>query len=343
MTTAEGSYEGLSLRAKAEALSGGLLSEESTNAGADTQYEEESIENYEEEVQEEETELNTDEGTESADESEEAESEDEPEESEYIDTTSLTDKKVKVKVNGVEEEITLKEVLEGYSKGRDYTRKTMELAEQRRQYENQVQAVRQQEAQLGQYVDVMLNLAAADPILAKLNNQGYWQDLKSKDPTKYVIELQEAQEHQRKYQMLSQRQQEMQARQWQEVRQQNVQKLPEYIPEWRDEKTYEAERVDVAKFLLTTGYSQQEVDTAIDARAIKIARDAMMYQKMLKASKTADVKKRPATIKSVPPGKAPVQAGVKALKELETQIASERNLRRKAELITQLEKLRSSK
>lgn len=52
---------------------------------------------------------------------------------EYIDTDSLADKYVRIKVDGEEIPVPFNEALQGYQRQADYTRKTQELAEQRNQ------------------------------------------------------------------------------------------------------------------------------------------------------------------------------------------------------------------
>ena len=51
----------------------------------------------------------------------------------YLDWDSAADKYVKVTVDGSEVEVPLKEALSGYQRQADYTRKTQELAEERRE------------------------------------------------------------------------------------------------------------------------------------------------------------------------------------------------------------------
>lgn len=53
----------------------------------------------------------------------------------YLDPDQHGDAYVKVKVDGRDEEVPLREALQGYSRTADYTRKTQELAEQRQQVE----------------------------------------------------------------------------------------------------------------------------------------------------------------------------------------------------------------
>ena len=67
----------------------------------------------------------------------EAQGEEQTEESEDNETqeTNVEEPKYKVKVDGEEIEVTQDELLRGYMRQRDYTQKTQQLAEQRRQFE----------------------------------------------------------------------------------------------------------------------------------------------------------------------------------------------------------------
>ena len=69
----------------------------------------------------------------------------------------------RVKVRGEEIEVTLDELQRGYSRTRDYTEKTQELAEQRRKFETDLASVRGQREQydglLGQMDEALKELA----------------------------------------------------------------------------------------------------------------------------------------------------------------------------------------
>jgi hypothetical protein len=54
---------------------------------------------------------------------------------EYLPVDDYADRYVRVKVDGEETEVPLREALQGYSRNADYTRKTQELAQQRQQAE----------------------------------------------------------------------------------------------------------------------------------------------------------------------------------------------------------------
>lgn len=57
------------------------------------------------------------------------------EEPDFFDYTDVADKVVKIQVNGEEVTVPLQEALAGYQRQADYTRKTQELSEQRKQVE----------------------------------------------------------------------------------------------------------------------------------------------------------------------------------------------------------------
>lgn len=71
----------------------------------------------------------------------------EPEYRSYLEVDDVADRYVKVKVDGDELEVPLREALSGYSRQADYTRKTQELAQQRQQAEYALAVQRALQAQ----------------------------------------------------------------------------------------------------------------------------------------------------------------------------------------------------
>ena len=61
------------------------------------------------------------------------------------------------------------------------------------------------------------------------------------------------------------------------------------IPEWRNDEIASAERPALVEYLRDTGYSQDEINSAYDHRALVLARKAMMYDK---AKQSGDVAKK---------------------------------------------------
>jgi transglutaminase/protease-like cytokinesis protein 3 len=100
-------------------------------------------------------------------------------------------------------------------------------------------------------------------------------------------------------QQLVQQQQADQDREYGEYLQAEQQKLQEKLPEWRDTKVRESESSAIADMLIKHGYSQEELGTLADHRALLLARKAMMWdtQQAIRAKQAT-----PPPQKTVPPG-----------------------------------------
>ena len=56
-------------------------------------------------------------------------------------------------------------------------------------------------------------------------------------------------------------------------------RLPEMIPEWKNPETARKEAKEVREFLLANGFSEQDVDGITNAGVVKLARNAMLFEK----------------------------------------------------------------
>ena len=192
-----------------------------------------------------------------------------------------------IKVDGKDVEVTLDELQAGYSRQADYTRKSQVLAEQRKQADEELAATQQERqrylSQLEQFN------TQADSKLNELKSTD-WTKLKEEDPTEYMLkrdqyrELQEnkrtVEEEQKNLQYKSQ--QEQQAK-WQEElgRQQEI--MAQRLPEWNDPTKGPKLKQDIKSFAVKTGFSEQAVDSLIDARSVDVLHKAMLYDNLLAA------------------------------------------------------------
>lgn len=209
-----------------------------------------------------------------------------------------------VKIDGKEQQVTREELLAGYQRQADYSRKTAEAAEQRRAAEalaQSVQAERQHyQAQLEQVATVLQAQLPprptqqdydADPIGA-VQAERRWQD--SMGQLQHVLG-----ERQRVEQQQAQQQQAMQ----QQTLAQARERLTEMLPEWRKPEVAAKEKPAVANHLRSIGYADHEISQAADPRALVMARESMLYRQLM-AQKPA-VQQRIATApKMVKPGAA---------------------------------------
>lgn len=236
------------------------------------------------------------------DEEEEQEVE-EPEEAEEVEAESEEvaaeeheEEFIDLVVNGEQIKKTKSEVSELAQKGLDYTQKTQQLAEQRRQAQAEINAKAEEfkmreaviehlaeakslETQLKQYQGVDWNaLVDSDPIQAmKLDRQ--YRELQSAYSQK-VNDIQAVQQN-----ISDQRQHFAQ-----ELLQREKQSMLEAIPDWKDAEKSKAERNEIKASLQKAGFTPEEIENLSDHRSVVIARKAMLYDQMM--SKKPEVQKR---------------------------------------------------
>jgi hypothetical protein len=216
-------------------------------------------------------------------------------------TTENNQELFDITINGKTQKVNLDELKEGYSKGSDYTRKTMELSEQRRSIDTELdtiskdkEAVKKMRDEYAQKLQVVeQNLQTDDNI--------DWVALAQSDPTDYAIKKAE---YDRKKELQSQVQQErqklaeQQRKEQEQIYQNHIQnergKLIEMMPIFGDEKKAPKIMKDIGEFAMKQGYTEQEVNMVVDHRAVKTLHDAMKYNQLLERKNLKDKKVKPA-------------------------------------------------
>lgn len=237
-------------------------------------------------------------------ESEEDEEESEDEESEEEDEEEPV---YAVKVDGEEIEVSLDELLKGYSRNSSFTRKSQALAEDRKQMESlqaqynsemqQIQAERQQYAQQLQSMIENSNLDA----FANVD----WERLKAEDPIEFVTKREEFREAQEKIAKVQQQQQaaiqknEAAAQQqWQESVKTEHAALVEKLPEWGDPDKQKVLAGELRSYASSAGFQDAEIESLIDHRSFIVLNKARLYDEMMKANpKAKKLKNKPKVIR----------------------------------------------
>ena len=183
------------------------------------------------------------------------------------------------------EEITIEELRSGHLRQKDYTRKTQELAENRKAMDAQYQEIERERAEYAQLLPAM-----AERIQQAAEQEPDWDTLYDTDPVMAakaerqwrkeqegrVAQLQAVQaEQQRMQQIEAQKREQMQ----QSYLEQQRHILPDIIPEWRDRKVAATEATQIRDFLLGEGFSEQDVSGMSNATLVKLARKAMLYDR----------------------------------------------------------------
>ena len=216
-----------------------------------------------------------------------------------------------VEVDG--EEITVEELKRGNLRQRDYTRKTQELAETRRQMEAQAQEIERERAQYAQMLPALQQrieqsveqepdwdtLYDADPAMAAKAERQWRKQNEERNAQLQAVQA----EQQRLEQLRYQQQQQFEA---QYVEQQR-EILPEVIPEWRDSKVAAKEASAIRDFLIGEGFSEQDISGLTNATLVKLARKAMLYDRGQTRAKTAKQKPKQQASKTLKSGSRATQ------------------------------------
>jgi hypothetical protein len=217
------------------------------------------------------------------------------EETEYQEEETEEPQRFKVKVDNEEIEVTLEELQQGYSRTKDYTKKTQALAETRKAVEaekskiEEAKQLRDQYAQRLEVIEKVLNQQATDEVNLA--------ELRENDPIGYAIKVAERAEQEKQLQAVRAEKQKI-AQQQEAERQQSLQahlqqeavKLKEMIPEFRDEAKAEIARKDIRSYAKSVGFSDEELSQVYDSRAVKTLYNAMMYEKLMKGKSVATKK-----------------------------------------------------
>ena len=222
---------------------------------------------------------------------EQSEYEDDSEPDEEVDedeepTQELPDDlTIKVKVNGEEQEVTLAELRNGYSRNSDYTRKAQALAEERKAFQLEAETIRQERAQYAELLPLLqqqlMQQASAEPDWDTLYNEDpieaarlerQWR--KSREEQSYRLQAIQAEQ-----QRLAQEQAADQARAIQAFVEEERTKLPEVIPEWKDQDTMVREAKELRDWALAQGLTEQDVEGLRQASHVALLRKAMLYDK----------------------------------------------------------------
>jgi|SRR5210317_254730 len=290
---------------------------------------EEPQEEQEEETVEEEVETKTEEDTDVEEEVETSEEDEEPETEDDVEEDSDEEQPVqniKLKVNGEELEKPLDEVVALAQQGLDYTKKTQEVAEQRKELEalqeqfNQTTKQFQEQQQLNNLlIEDVAKLTALDQQLNQFKDVD-WQKLTDSDFVEaQKLFFQYNQLQQERNEAVSQfeaKRQEALTRQQQMIADRvakGKEQLAKEIPNWSPETTQEI--ISNAK---NYGFTDDELNQIIDPRHVRVLHDAAQWRKL--QSKNSVTKKKVASAKPVvkPSSKDPkrtVNSNAKKMRE----------------------------
>jgi hypothetical protein len=209
-----------------------------------------------------------------------------------------------VKVAGEDKELTLTELKSLAQQGADYTKKTQQVAEQRKAVEAEQQAIEEAKYMRDAYAE---RLQAMEQLLNAQQPQEDLDYLKESDPIGYAVRVAEMSQNKEKlYAIQAERnriaelQQAEQQQGMQQYLSQQAAVLSESLPEYSDPVKGEALRSDLRTFAKNLGFSDQELSAVRDARHVMALYKAMQYDKLQQSKPQLNkrVSEPPKTIKS---------------------------------------------
>ncbi len=195
------------------------------------------------------------------------------------DTDSYT-----VKVDGQDVTVTLDELTRGYSRTADYTRKTQELAQQRKAAEAELSLAK---AERAHYQENLTKVMAQ--IQQQAPQEPDWIRLANENPADYVRQraqwdvfqsrLRELEQEQRQ---VSEREEADEAKALAAKKQTEMALMLEAIPAWKDPKKLAEGSRALEAFVKQVGFTPDELNLGDvnDHRIIVLLHEAMMYRKL---------------------------------------------------------------
>jgi hypothetical protein len=187
-----------------------------------------------------------------------------------------------VKVDGKEVSVTLDELQKGYSRTQDYTRKTQQIAEVRKQVEQETQAVRAEREQYAQLLGALqAQLQSSEP-------QVDLERLYHEDPIEWVRQKEVMRERQEKLGAIQSEQQRLsQVAQYEQQRAMEAQLASQQealfaaLPDWKDPKKAKAEKALVIESAKAAGFSDEDLKSVYDHRLVLLLRKAALFDQMV--------------------------------------------------------------
>jgi len=225
-----------------------------------------------------------------SEEAEQGQSEGQPEYQQETDEVEYEEEqpkqRYKVKASGEEVEVELDELIKGYQQGTDYTKKSQALAEQRKAIEAERGHLEQVKQERQAYAQ---KLQALDSFLTQ-QHQGVDLDvLRETDPIGYAVAVAEQSQREKQLavvrneqQRIAQQQQAEQQSSLQNHLRQESEKLVSLIPELATPQG-DAVRKQIRDYAKSVGWTDQELSSVYDSRAVNTLYKAMKYEQLQKS------------------------------------------------------------
>ena len=208
----------------------------------------------------------------------------------------------KIKVDGVEEEVTLDQALQGHMREKKFHKELNRLQDDRRSFESEKSETKQLQDKFKQgLMEIEKQIQVQEPNWDELRRTRSQEEFNA-IYTDWSIRQDQRKKVQSEIDQITKRESEENVIKFQQHMKNEFDNMLSKIPEWKSDKVMNNERkevVDYAKSVI--GYSDDEIANAVDHRAIVTLRKAMKYDNLMK--------KKPNLVKKVKQAPKMVKAG----------------------------------
>ena len=202
-----------------------------------------------------------------------------------------------VKVDGSEMEVTLDELLRGYQREADYTRKTSELSLEKSRHNDMMQ---QSQSEINQKLSKLTELtsAAQQELQTEYSNIDF-EKLYEDDPVEAARLEHKMRKRSENLQRIQEETRNNQMNEFQKYLQEEQAKVATLIPEFSDPAKASRIKSEMRTYLTKLGYNNNEIASVYDSRQVMLIKDAMAYDKLKKSNVkvTKKVAKAPKVVK----------------------------------------------
>lgn len=232
---------------------------------------------------------------------------------------------IKTKIDGKEGTAKFADVLKSYQLQGHIDNKAREVAEQQKAIQARIAEVEQIAQARIQQVEGLAQVASQE--LMREYQSVDWQTLRATDPGEFAAKQAEFSARQAQLnQVFAQveqskaQQQQQQMQQYQALVAQEAQRLPELIPEWKDEAVAAKERQAIKEWGIKAGIPAEDLQSIGKAAHVAVLRKAMLYDQLQQSKAAVENKVRTAP-KLVKPGQAqPVSRQQQTVQTLKQQV-----------------------
>ena len=202
-----------------------------------------------------------------------------------------------VKVDGSEMEVTLDELLRGYQREADYTRKTSELSLEKSRHNDMMQ---QSQSEINQKLSKLTELtsAAQQELQTEYSNIDF-EKLYEDDPVEAARLEHKMRKRAENLQRIQEETRNNQMNEFQKYIQEQQAKVATMIPDFADPAKASRIKSEMRTYLTKLGYNNNEIASVYDSRQVMLIKDAMAYDKLKKSNVkvTKKVAKAPKVVK----------------------------------------------